>query len=183
MNLNKEDYPNLPFEFAMLKAFIAVESGGKGFDSKTGKLLIQFEPAWFKKKVPYAPSGKWSVNKVDVQSKEWEAFNNAFSLNPDGAMESTSIGLPQIMGFHWKKLGYSSVGAMWDDFKVSETNQVKALVKFIETDKMLLKAMKEKDWHRIASIYNGAGYKQLAEKLGREPYDVSLKKAYEKSIE
>jgi hypothetical protein len=182
MKLKSEDFPNLPFEIEMLEAFIEVESGGKGFDSKTGKILIQFEPAWFKRKVPYAPSGKWSVNKVDVQSKEWEAFNDAFKIDPNGAMESTSIGLPQIMGFHWKKLGYSSVGTMWDDFKVSETNQIKALVKFIDTDKMLLKAMKEKDWHKIASIYNGSGYKELAERLGREPYDISLRKAYEKRI-
>jgi hypothetical protein len=182
MILKNSDFPSLPFEFAMLKAFIAVESGGRGFDSKTGKLLIQFEPKWFKKKVPYAPSGKWSVNKVDIQFKEWEAFNEAFKINPDGAMESTSIGLPQIMGFHWKKLGYSSVGAMWNDFKVSELNQVKALIKFIQTDKMLLKAMKEKDWHQIASIYNGAGYRELAKRIGREPYDISLNKAYNEAV-
>ena len=45
--------------------------------------MIQFEPAWFKKLAPYAPSGKWSVNKVDVQSQEWKAFNDAFAKNPD----------------------------------------------------------------------------------------------------
>ena len=73
-------------------------------------ILIQFEPSWFRKKVAYAPSGAWSVNKVDVQSKEWVAFNDTFKINPNAAMESTSIGLPQIMGFHWKLLGYKSVG-------------------------------------------------------------------------
>ena len=68
-------------EPAMLLAFIATESGGKGFDSKTNKLMIQFEPIWFKRRQPYAPSGEWSVNKVDVQSKEWIAFNNDFRIN------------------------------------------------------------------------------------------------------
>lgn len=166
-------------ELAMLQAFIDVESGGRGFDHHTGKILIQFEPHWFRKKAPYAPSGEWSVNKVDVQSKEWRAFNSAFAINPEAAMESTSIGLPQIMGFHWKRLGYDSVGAMWDDFKESTQNQIAALITFIETDRRLKQAMIDKDWHMIAYIYNGYGYMALANKYGREPYNISLQKAYE----
>ena len=51
-------------EPAAVLAFIAVETGGKGFDDQTGKIIIQFEPAWFRKKAPYAPSGLWSLNKV-----------------------------------------------------------------------------------------------------------------------
>ena len=96
----KEVAKNFGIEPAMFLAFIEVESGGKGFDDATGKIIIQFEPVWFKRKAPYAPSGAWSVNKVDVQAKEWIAFNDAFKINPTAAMESTSIGLPQIMGFH-----------------------------------------------------------------------------------
>ncbi len=167
-------------EPAMLRAFIATESGGKGFDAKTGKILIQFEPVWFKRKEPYAPSGAWSINKVEVQSKEWKAFNDAFKIDKESAMESTSIGLPQIMSFHWKRLGFDSVGAMWDYFKQGELAQIKALIKFIETDKRLLKAMIEKDWHMIAYIYNGAGYAELANRYGREPYNVTMCKFYEK---
>jgi len=163
----------------LLQAFIKVESGGKGFDSKTGKLLIQFEPAWFKKMATYAPSGAWSVNGVERQAKEWESFNNAFAIDREAAMKSTSIGLPQIMGFHWKRLGYSSVGAMWDDFKVSEENQINALEKFITTDPRLLKAFEEKDWHMMAYIYNGSGYAAQAHRLGIVPYNVQLQKAYE----
>lgn len=165
-------------EPAMLLAFIKVESGGIGFDSKTKKLLIQFEPVWFKKLTQYNPSGEWSVNKVDVQSKEWLAFNDAFKLNPDKAMESTSIGLPQIMGFHWKRLGYSSVGAMWDDFKKGEDNQVLALVKFLETDTKLRKAILTKDFVNIANIYNGPDWHLMAEKYGRVPYPTAIKNEY-----
>ena len=161
-----------------LQAFIRVESGGKGFDSATGKLLIQFEPHYFKKREPYAPSGAWSVNRVDVQKKEWEAFNNAFSIDKESAMESTSIGLPQIMGSHWKRLGYESVGAMWDDFKTGELAQVKALIKFIETDQRLYNAITSLDWPTVARIYNGAGYKEVAKKYGRQPYDEAMAQAY-----
>ncbi|MBS1776304.1 MAG: DUF3380 domain-containing protein [Bacteroidetes bacterium] len=176
----KELAANNNISYPMLMAFIEVETGGRGFDAKTGKILIQFEPAWFRKKAPYAPSGVWSVNKVDVQAKEWQAFNDAFAKDPNAAMEATSWGLPQIMGFHWKRLGYASVGAMVDDFKKGEYFQLLALIRFIKSDPRLFSAMKRLDFHTIASIYNGSGYKDLAAKYGREPYNISLEKAYKK---
>lgn len=168
----------VPFEVMM--AIIEVETPGYGFDPKTGKILIQFEPSWFRKHEPYAPSGAWALNKVEVQSREWLAFNNAFSIDKESAMKSTSIGLPQIMGFHYKRLGYPAVGDMWNDFKKGEYQQVLALFRFILTDAKLLKAVREKDYHMIAYIYNGAKYKEMAKKWNREPYDISLKKATKK---
>lgn len=159
-------------EPAMLLAFIQVESGGKGFE-KDGKLVIQFEPHHFRRR-----TGVIIENKVDVQSKEWIAFNQAFATNPAAAMESTSIGLPQIMGFHWKRLGYSSVGAMWDDFKKGLDQQILALIKFIETDLRFKQAMLKKDFEAIANIYNGADWANIAKKYGREPYPIAIKKAY-----
>lgn len=159
-------------EPAMLLAFIQVESGNKAFETN-GKLVIQFEPYHFRKR-----TGKIINNIVDVQSKEWIAFNEAFAINKEAAMESTSIGLPQIMGFHWKRLGYDSVGAMWDDFKKGEDQQVLALIKFIETDVFLKRAMINKDYNAIANIYNGADWANIAKKYGREPYPVAIEKAY-----
>lgn len=163
---------------ASLLAFISVETGGKGFDDKTGKILIQFEPAWFKKKAPYAPSGLWSVNKVDVQRKEWMAFNDAYKKNPDAAMQSTSIGLGQIMGFHYNKLGYNTVGEMWDDAKNGIKEQIEQMVKFINSDPNLLNALKNHDWTKVATIYNGRGFMDLAKKYHRTPYDEAMKIAY-----
>lgn len=163
----------------VLKAFIAVESGGRGF-AENGKLIIQFEPAWFKRREPFAPSGKWSINKIERQSKEWEAFNDAFKIDPDSAMESTSIGLPQIMGAHYKRLGFDTVGKMWDFFKVSEQNQIECLIIFLCTDPRLYKAVQEKDWHMMAYIYNGAGYAAQAHRLGIKPYNEQMKEHYER---
>lgn len=170
-----------------LLALIEVECGGRGFDPKTNKIVIQFEPHIYSKitGIPRSESNpySWDENRVEVQSKEWLAFNDAFKYNPSAAMEATSIGLPQILGQHWKRLGYASVGAMWDDFKGSEVNQIKALIKFIETDNTLRIALMADDWHIVATRYNGSKYRELAKKLGREPYDITLAKAsakYEK---
>lgn len=179
INITKRVSSTFGFETAVMLAFIEVETGGRGFNSD-GKIMIQFEPHWFKKKAPYAPSGKWSVNKVDMQSKEWIAFNDAFGKNRDAAMESTSIGLGQIMGFHWKRLGFKSVGEMWDFAKLSLEQQIWQIAKFIDTDTALKNAIRNKDWFTIAKIYNGSGFMEVARKYGREPYNISMAKAYTK---
>lgn len=165
-----------------LLAFIEVETGGRGFDPITNKILIQFEPLWMKRLAPYTPSGLWSVNKVDVQSKEWIAFNDAFKKDKEGAMKATSIGLGQIMGFHYAKLGFKTVGEMWEYSKESLSNQIELIVRFILLNKTLLKAINEEDWDTVASIYNGKEYEKMAKKWGREPYDISLKNANEKYL-
>ena len=178
LQIIKETANEFNLDWRALAAFVEVETGGQGFDPKTGKITIQFEPVWFKKQAPYAPSGLWSVNKVDVQSKEWVAFNDAFTKDRNAAMKATSIGLGQIMGFHYSRLGYKTVGEMWDDAKKGEYRQVWQMCKFIVTDARLLKAITALDWHMVATLYNGAGYKELAKKYGREPYDASMKNAY-----
>ena len=154
-----------------LRKVIAVESGGFGFDKKTGKIIIQFEPHWFKRLFLKWSSNlnAWQNNKVEGQLQEWKAFNDAFSKNPKAAMEATSIGLPQIMGFHWKRLGFSSVGEFWDYMKESEDNQVLAMVKFIKLNKKMYNALITSDWNTFAYYYNGAQYKKFnyAERLKR----------------
>jgi len=165
-------------DLATICAFIAVETGGKGFDSTTGKIIIQFEPVWFKRNSPYTPSGLWSVNKVDRQSIEWLAFNNAYSYDPTAAMMSTSIGLGQIMGLHYDTLGYTSVGKMWDDAKKGLDRQIWQICKFVSANTSLLFAIQDKNWDKIATIYNGSGYRALAIKYNRTPYNVSMEQQY-----
>ena len=165
MKLTKEQVSALAvkngYTYNNLNAVIKVESGGVGFATDTGKIIIQFEPSWFKRKSPYTPSGKWSLNKVESQSKEWIAFNDAFKLNPNAAMESTSIGLMQVMGFHYKTLGFKTVGEMWDFAKVSEANQLEIAIRFIKSIPKLDKALKQGDAETFAFYYNGSQYKKF----------------------
>lgn len=192
-------------EYAALKAFHQVESNGKGFSDTTGRLIIQFEPHHFKKyaakeyqeylNIKPIVGGKpqmivltpieeaWNMilhNGVGNQTEEWKVFNLAFAINPDAAMLSTSIGLGQIMGFHFKTLGYKTVGEMWDDAKRGEYQQLIQMVRFIKSIPVLYRALQNRNWHLVATYYNGAGYLALAKKLGREPYNISLEKAYKK---
>lgn len=181
LRLVKKVAKKYAMEPAMFASFVETESGGVGFNVD-GKIMIQFEPAWFKRKTSYAPSGLWSVNKIEKQSQEWIAFNDAFKINPNAAMESTSIGMGQIMGFHWKLLGFSSVGAMWDNAKASLENQIEQIALFILKSPALYRAIKNKDFHLIAVNYNGAGYLALAKRIKREPYNITLKNSYNKYL-
>ncbi len=165
-------------EEAALAAFIEVESGGRGFSGVTGKLIIQFEPHWFRRKAPGAPKGIWSRNRVENQTAEWRAFNDAYAINATAAMESTSIGLGQVMGFHYERLGYRTVGEMWDDAKRGEDRQIFQMAEFINTSGRLKRALKNKDWHMVAVLYNGAGYQNIAAQYGGKPYNVRMEQAY-----
>src|SRR5690348_10415690 len=94
------------YEYAALQAVINVESSGHGFSSVTGKIIIQFEPSWFKRKYEdwktHQANHTWQNNGVEDQTNEWKAFNDAFYISSDAAMQATSIGMMQVMGFHWR---------------------------------------------------------------------------------
>jgi hypothetical protein len=162
MRITDNQIESLAIEFGIktsrIQAIKHVESGGIGFDSKTGKIIIQFEPVWFKRKSPYTPSGKWSLNKVERQAKEWEAFNDAFAKNPNAAMEATSVGMMQVMGFNYAKLGFKSVGSMWDYAKESEYNQLRLGLLYIKSNKKMFDALVKGDWKVVAYYYNGENY-------------------------
>jgi len=145
-------------EYATLRAIIDVEASGHGFDPNTGKIVIQFEPSWYKRRDSidgFSGHGVWESNKVENQKGEWIAFNSAFALDQDAAMESTSIGLMQVMGFHYRTLGFKTVGEMWDFAKISEENQVEIAIRFIKSIPKLDKALRNRDAATFAYYYNG----------------------------
>ena len=171
--ISKQELKILSVSFGIpipsIQAITEVEANGEGFDKITGKIKIQFEPSWFKR-LSKLITGLWLSNKVDIQSKEWQAFNDAFAKNPDKAMESTSWGSMQVMGFHFKRLGFETVGEMVDFAKRSEYNQIWLGLKFLQTDKIIYNAILKKDWKIVAFRYNGENYRI-------NNYDVRLARA------
>ncbi len=176
--------------FKQLKTVIQVESAGTGFSKTSGKLLIQFEPHVFHrqlatKKIVSALKflggtlyrvvigNKTIENKVDVQSKEYQAFEEAVKINEDAAYMATSFGMGQIMGFNYRVCGYCSAKEMALDFEKSEAQQVEAMVEFIKSNSKMFNALKANDWAGFAYYYNGSGYKKFS-------YDTKLADAYKK---
>ncbi|WP_238066557.1 N-acetylmuramidase domain-containing protein [Pseudomonas shirazica] len=104
---------------------------------------------------------------------EHQRLAHARMLDEQAALESCSWGAFQVMGFHWKRLGYPSVQAFVEAMSRSESDQLEAFVRYIEADPTLLKALKSLKWAKVAELYNGPDYK-------RNLYDVKLQRAFER---
>jgi hypothetical protein len=182
------------FEPQAVRAVLQVETGGSGYDRKTGWLLIQFEPAWFRRKlstlllerirqaeqatsllpVQVELLADWKAtqsNGVEGQVQERKAFDAATRIDAHAAQLATSWGLPQMMGFNHAACGYKTVEAMVESFRQSEDCQLAAMLRFIKSKPVMANALKAKNWAIFAYYYNGAGYKQFN-------YDRRLAAAY-----
>jgi hypothetical protein len=95
----------------------------------------------------------------------------------DSAYASASWGLFQIMGFHYKSLGFSSVDHYVSTMYIHEREHLKAFGQFISITKVsgksLLEWLRGKNWAKFAYGYNGSDY-------AKNNYDVKLLNAYNK---
>ena len=100
-------------------------------------------------------------------------LNTACNIHRASALESCSWGLFQIMGYHWKTLGYDSAEHFVTLMGENEGNQLDAFVRFIKADPKLHDALKAQDWKTFARRYNGPQYR-------KNEYDTRLADAYAK---
>lgn len=157
----------LGVEEAAVEAVARVESSGSGFWTINGDRLpvIRLEAHWFGKLTGYRYNDThpqiscraWTPSlAARSPAGAWQQFDEAAALDQSAAIQATSWGAFQIMGFHWKALGYASPQAMRDDME-SDAGQLNAFVRFIETDPVLLDALRRRDWYSFAGRYNGPG--------------------------
>ena len=165
-------------EPAVIKAVIAVESSGRGFIN--GRMIIRYEGHIFHRmtKGRFSISHYWLsypswTNKYNGnQNHEWKRFNNAFALDPTGAMMSISMGMFQIMGFNHGMCNYKTVQEMFAAQSTDEDEQLEAFVTYI-LNSGLDDELKNKQWAKFAYRYNGAQY-------WKNKYDTKLEAAYAK---
>lgn len=173
-------------EYACLKAVVEVEASGKGFIGDLPKIL--YEPHIMHRLLtkknyitirnnlmkahPNLCYPRWGTYKYGAESIQHKRLEVASQYNRDTALESCSWGLGQVMGYHWKSLGYESLQAFINDMYESEAKQLEAMIRFIKVNGLLL-ALKNKDWVKFARGYNGAGY-------AKNKYHIKLANAYAK---
>lgn len=90
---------------------------------------------------------------------EYPRIDQAKLFDLESAYRSASWGRFQIMGFNHKLAGYNSAVEMALDYERSEVAQFESLVKFIQNQPNLLKALRARDFATFASGYNGSAYK------------------------
>lgn len=187
--LTEQDYIDVSkqydIEVAAIKAVVKVETGGRGGFFAPGKPAILFEGHIFWKQLKkhgIEPETVANTMNQDILystasrshyaggMKEYNRLERAEKINKEAALESASWGLFQIMGFHWKSLGYNSVEEFVDFMSKDEKNQLLVFCKFI-TVNHLDKYLRTKNWAAFAKGYNGPGYKTYS-------YDTKLANYY-----
>lgn len=179
---------DLGVEGAAVKAVASVESNGAGLikDSQ-GNLVpkILFERhIMFQRLRDYTPikSADMAVKYPDIVNPkaggykgglaEHERLQRAVLIDRNTALESASWGSYQILGMHWKALGFNNVQEFVNK-AYSEQGQLELFVRFIKANPAIHKALKNKDWVEFARRYNGPAYQ-------KNNYHIKMKEAYEK---
>ena len=138
----------LPVETAL--AVFCVESN-LAYDPRTGLVIIRFEPHIFRRK-----AGQEVAFRRGGQAAEWRNLSQAFDLDADAALLSTSYGLPQLMGFNWQVTRHPDVQAMVLAFQDSCEEQVAGFFNFVEQNG-LNRYILNADWRGFTRRYNGPG--------------------------
>ena len=175
----------LNVEVAVLKAVKEVESGGKAFVNGIPVMLFEGHIFWQRLKAYGLDPNKYRTGNQDIlyprwtkqyytgkNSGEYMRLQRAIKICEPAAYESASYGLFQIMGNNYKMCGYKSAKEFYNDLCKSEDAHFYSFVKFIKA-KGIVPYMQQKNWAKIAYLYNGSGYKA-------NKYDQKLAAAYNK---
>lgn len=105
-------------------------------------------------------------------AKEYERLDKAKAIHEEAALESCSWGAFQVMGYHWKLIGFKSVHEMVAHANESAASQLNLFARFVKSQPILVKALQATDWETFARYYNGSGQVSV--------YKAKLEKAYAK---
>lgn len=168
-----------------LRAVIEVEAKGSGFNADNTPVIL-FERHVFRQRL--IANGKsqtattamrerpdlcnTTAGSYGLYSAQHGRLNAASKYHRDSALESASWGLGQVMGYHWKALGYTSLQSFINAMYKDEASQLDAMCRYIKVNG-LVKALQGKDWKAFARGYNGPAY-------AKNQYDVKLAAAYKK---
>jgi len=191
MKITTEMYNNyagfLGVEVAALKAVVEVEALGEGFDPITGDLIIRWEGHKFRKflsgeelkraekeGLAHRYSDRHKYPQPRSMHKRHLLLRQAMKINETAALMSISMGIGQVMGFHYKTLGFSSVQEMFSVNSEDIDGQMRTMVAYIDSFR-LKDELANLDWAGFARGYNGSNYK-----VNR--YDEKLENAYRKHL-
>ncbi|WP_449255668.1 N-acetylmuramidase family protein [Bosea sp. (in: a-proteobacteria)] len=162
-----------------IHAVLDVEASGSGFDAQ-GRVKALYEPH----KAYALSSGavraqlvsqglaypKWGEKPYPKDS--YPRILKALEIDETVALNATSWGLGQIMGFNHVAAGYTNARAMVEAFAEDEEHHLEAMIRFIIANG-LDDELRRHDWAGFARGYNGSGYAKNA-------YDAKLAAAFAK---
>ncbi len=153
----------LKIEVATIKAVNEVESKGMGFINDFPVILFERHIFW-RRLEAYGldPSALVDTDNQNILSKtpggyrssikEIKRLQRAQLIHNQAALESASWGIFQVMGFHWRVLGYQSIEYFVECMKKSEVEHLDAFVRY----------MKKNNLHKKLQLKNGQQRLQLS---------------------
>jgi len=177
----------LPVEHAALLAVVEVESGGRIGARVAGRMepLIRYEGHYFYRLLPAARRNRavasglahpvaGRVRNPLRQASRWRMLEAACVIDRPAALASVSWGVGQVMGAHWRWLGYGDIEAMVADVRSGIEGQVRLMARFIR-EAGLAERLEAHDWRGFARAYNGPAYRS-------NRYDERMAQAYARIV-
>lgn len=174
-------------ELAALVAVVQVESAGVIF-AQVADLevpLIRWEGHYFhrllkgekleravKEGLAHPKAGK--IKNPSSQTARYAMLNKAAKIDATAAYSSISIGVGQVMGAHWKSLGFESPLQMLKIASRGLAGQVELMIRFIQKND-LADELRRKDWSAYARGYNGPAY-------AKNRYHIKMAEAYHQAV-
>lgn len=166
-----------------LMAVVEVESAGRLGAKVKGRIepLIRFEGHYFYRLLPlakrnlavvrglaHARAGR--VKNPFRQTSRWKLLARASEIDRLSALSSCSWGCGQVMGSHWRWLGYASIDALVMEARDGASGQIRLMMRFIKKANLIAK-LDAQDWAGFARAYNGPAYR-------KNKYDTKMRDAY-----
>lgn len=168
---------------AALLAVAEVESGGRTGAKVKGRIepMIRFEGHYFYRLLPkrlrviardqgLAHPKAEQIKNPRHQARRWTRLEKAIKINRIAALSAVSWGVGQVMGSHWRWLGYGSVDVLVQEARSGIAGQVRLMARFIRKSG-LVEQLNAQDWAGFARTYNGPGYR-------KNRYDTKLAAAF-----
>lgn len=154
-------------------AVVDKESAGRAFYTVKGEKLpsIRIEGHYFWRLLGPGPKRDRAVREGLANRKagvvknpstmagRYAMLDRMTAIDVEVAYQSISIAIGQVMGENFKRIGYQSATAMFQAATASFDNQAAQMLSFIATDRKLVAAIQNHDYHTYARIYNGPNYK------------------------
>lgn len=157
---------------AHLLAIIEVESAGRVFHAMKGQQfpLILFEPHLLyrftkddvrDRLVAEGLASKLWNKKLYPKSQEarWDQVRRAAAIAGPVAYEAVSYGIGQVLGQHWRSLGFESLQAFLDRMFSGAEGQIEIMLRFIDRNE-LLDELQQGRWPAFFRGYNGPAWKK-----------------------
>jgi len=113
-----------------------------------------------------------------LQKKRYEL---AKTVNRDAAIEACSWGMYQVLGVNYEMCGYSSPSEFREAADTRE-GQLDMFVRYLESRKGLIDALKRKDWSKVKKLYQGKKFIDRNHD-GRDDYTAGLVRNYTRAVQ